>query len=93
MDQRDERILAETSRHRITGTLRLPSDGYRSRLTDYVNSAERSFLPLTDVEIVALDGHGEPEKRAFIALSLAQVVLVTPVDASHGEDQSTPSAG
>jgi hypothetical protein len=93
MDQRDERIVAETSRHRITGTLRLPRDGYRSRLTDYVNSAERSFLPLTEVEIVALDGHGAPEKRAFIALSLAQVVLVTPVDASQGEDQSASVSG
>jgi hypothetical protein len=93
MDHRDERIVVETARHRITGTLRLPRDGYRSRLTDYLNSSERSFLPLTDVEIVGLDGGGEPDLRAFIALSLAQVVLATPVDASHGEDPSAPAAG
>ena len=51
MEHRDERIIVETERYRITGVLRLPRDGYRSRLTDYLNASERSFLPLTDVEI------------------------------------------
>ena len=39
VEQRDERIIVETDRHRITGLLRLPRDGYRSRLTDYLNAA------------------------------------------------------
>ncbi len=57
MEQRDERVVVETDRHRITGFLRLPADGYRSRLTDYLNAAERLFLALTDVEVTILDGH------------------------------------
>jgi hypothetical protein len=81
MDQRDERIVVETARYRVTGVLRLPKDGYRSRLTDYLNSAEQSFLPLTDVEITPLDG-GETEQRAFVALSLSQIVLAMPLDAA-----------
>ena len=44
VEHRDERIVVETSNYRITGMLRLPRDGYRSRLTDYLNAAERTFL-------------------------------------------------
>jgi len=82
MDQLDQRIIAETARYRITGMLRLPSEGYRSRLTDYLNSPDRSFLPLTDVEISRLDDHDPraSERRSFIALSLAHVVLAMPAD-------------
>ncbi len=80
MEHRDERIVVETQRHRITGVLRLPRDGYRSRLTDYLNASERDFLALTDVEIEALDGEGPLERRDFVALSLGHVVLVMPAE-------------
>ena len=75
MEHRDERIILETSRYRVTGVLRLPRDGYRSRLSDYLNSAERAFIPLTDVEIIPLDGSGSTERRAFVALSIRHIVL------------------
>jgi hypothetical protein len=84
MEHRDERIVVETSRYRVTGVLRLPKDGYRSRLTDYLNAAERNFLPLTDVEIEQLD-RGNVERRAFVALSLSQIVMAMPLDASSSE--------
>lgn len=78
MDQRDERIIVETERHRITGRLRLPTDGYRSRLTDYLNAAGREFVALTDVEVTSLQGTPRVEKRDYIALSLRHVVLAMP---------------
>jgi hypothetical protein len=88
VEQRDERIIVETERYRITGILRLPRDGYRSRLTDYLNSSERSFLPLTDVEITPLDNAGAgSERRGFIALSLRQIVLAMPVDPAAQNNQ------
>jgi hypothetical protein len=80
MEHRDERIIVETDRHRITGMLRLPVDGYRSRITDYLNAAERGFLALTDVEVSSLDGTPRVERRAFIALSLRHIVLAMPAD-------------
>jgi hypothetical protein len=80
VEQRDERIIVETDRHRITGRLRLPADGYRSRLTDYLNASERLFLALTDVEVTNLDGPPRVEKRDFIALSLRHVVLAMPAE-------------
>ena len=80
MDQRSERVRIETDRHRITGRLHLPREGYRSRLTDYLNSAERAFLALTDVEVTPLEGDGPSERRSFLALSLRHVVMVVPED-------------
>ena len=80
VDQRTERIIVETDRHRLVGDVLLPADGYRSRLTDYLNASEREFLALTDVEVSSLDGSPRLEKREFIALSLRHVVLAMPAD-------------
>jgi hypothetical protein len=78
MEQREQRIVVETERYRITGLLSMPRDGYRSRLTDYLNASERAFLALTDVGLEPLDGGGEPEKHDFLVLSLRHVVLAMP---------------
>jgi hypothetical protein len=80
MDHRDERIVIETARHRITGVISLPRDGYRSRLTDYLNASERDFLALTEVEIAALEGGAPLQRRQFVALSLSHIVLVMPAE-------------
>jgi hypothetical protein len=90
MEHRDERVVLETARYRITGTLQMPRDGYRSRLTDYLNAAERAFVALTEVEIEALDAATVTERRAFVAVSLAQIVLAMPADAGEGEAGSAP---
>jgi hypothetical protein len=84
MEHRDERILVETDRYRITGVLRLPRDGYRSRLTDYLNSSERAFVALTDVELEPLPA-GTRERHPFLAVSLAHVVLAMPLDGAQVE--------
>jgi hypothetical protein len=80
VELRNARVLLETDRYRITGTLALPRDGYRSRLTDYLNAAERSFLALTDVELRRLAGDGQVERRPFLALALDRIVLAIPAD-------------
>jgi hypothetical protein len=80
VEHRDERIVVETERYRIVGTLRLPRDGYRSRLTDYLNSSERAFLALTDVEFARLDEDGSVARRPFLALSLGHIVMAMPAD-------------
>jgi hypothetical protein len=85
MEQREERIVVETDRYRIIGLLSMPRDGYRSRLTDYLNASERAFIALTDVELRPLDNSHDPERRAFLALSLSHVVLAMPADSAQGE--------
>jgi hypothetical protein len=85
MEHRETKIEVRTTRDRLTGTLRLPRDGYRSRLTDYLNAADRSFLPLTDVEIVPLDGGGTAERHDVVVVSLSQIVLAMPLVGSSAE--------
>ena len=89
MEHREEHIIVETDRHRISGLVRLPADGYRSRLTDYLNSAEREFLALTEVEVVSLNGTSRVERRDFVALSLRHIVLAMP--AEEAQPQSPPA--
>jgi hypothetical protein len=80
VEHRDQRIVVETGRYRITGVLRLPRDGYRSRLTDFLNASEREFLALTDVQIEQLDAPAAPEHRSFIAVALRHITLAMPAD-------------
>jgi hypothetical protein len=89
MEQRETRIIVETARHRISGVLNLPRDGYRSRLTDYLNAGERAFLALTDVEVAPLDGGGGwvPYHRPFMALSIGQIVFAMPADPDDEPDE------
>ena len=77
MDSRIERIAIETDRHRIVGDLTLPREGYRSRVSDYLNIGELAFIPLTAVEIAPLEG-GETVRRPFLAVGRAHVRLVHP---------------
>lgn len=80
VDQRPTRILAETERYRITGMVFLPPDGYRSRLSDYLNTPEHSFLALTDVEVTPLGGAEPAEQHRFLALSLHHIVFAVPLE-------------
>lgn len=74
MSTRQEHLRIETLRHRILGTITLPRDGYRSRVSDFLNASEREFLPLTDVTVTPLDG-GPSVRHSFIALSRAHIVF------------------
>src|SRR5919108_3254184 len=87
MQHRSERVLLETARYRIAGVLTLPRDGYRSRVSDFLNSSERDFIVLTDVSIRALDDRGNPGEavnRKFIAVSRGHIVLATTLDGGEG---------
>jgi len=91
VDHKDERIVLETARYRISGLLRLPRDGYRSRLTDFLNAGERDFIALTDVELMPLDANTAPERRDFIAVARSQIVLAAPVEPEA--DEADPVEG
>lgn len=83
MDQgqhRTEQVVFETERHRITGSLTLARDGFRSRVSDLLNAKERDFVPLTRATVVRLDGEGEPESHDFLAVSRHHIVLAIHAD-------------
>jgi hypothetical protein len=76
MHFRRERVRVETARHEIEGTLQLPSEGFRSRTTDFLNAHGEEFLALTDAEVTWVDGSRAPERHAFLALAARHVVMV-----------------
>lgn len=77
MENRIERVVLETPRNRIVGDLTLPREGYRSRLTDFLNRGDVDFIPLINVEIAPIAG-GEFRKRDFIAVARTHVDLAYP---------------
>ncbi|MDA0184147.1 hypothetical protein OJ997_27810 [Solirubrobacter phytolaccae] len=76
MQSRHERVRIETARHEIEATLQLPQEGFRSRLTDFLNAQGDDFLPLTDARVTWADGSREPEHHEYLALATRHVVLV-----------------
>jgi hypothetical protein len=78
MTNRVERVVLETAHHRIVGDLSLPKDGYLSRLSDYLNREDLTFVPLTNAVVFARDGDGTGEEREFIAVARIHVVLAFP---------------
>jgi hypothetical protein len=78
MQHRQERVILETQRHRIAGTLTLAAEGYRSRVSDVLNSTERDFVSLTDVTVELIDIPGRPTQHAFMAISRHHIVFAIP---------------
>ncbi len=83
MENRVERVVLETDRHRIIGDVTLPREGYRSRLSEYLNRGDLDFIPMVNAELTPLNG-GSPETRSFVAVARTHVQLAFPYD----EDQA-----
>jgi uncharacterized protein DUF6812 len=78
MDHRHEAVVVETPRYRIEGNLTLPREGYRSRLSDYVNQRDREFFAIQDASITAFDTPDEPVQMPFVMVARRHIVLVAP---------------
>jgi hypothetical protein len=91
MPFRRERVRIETGRHEIEGTLQLPHEGFRSRMTDFLNTQGDDFLPLTDAEVTWLDGSRAPENHDYLALATRHVVIVVELGSLGVVDEPTPA--
>lgn len=91
MQFRRERVRIETASHEIEGTLQLPHEGFRSRLTDFLNSQRDDFLPLTDAEVTWLDGTRPPERHDYLALAARHVVIVVELETLGVDDEPLPA--
>jgi Family of unknown function (DUF6812) len=79
VENRQQRVLLETDRHRIRGTVTLAREGYRSRISDMLNASERDFIALTDVTVEEVAG-GEPLNCDFLALARSKIVFALPLE-------------
>jgi hypothetical protein len=91
MQYRRERVRLETHRHIVEGTLQLPNEGYRSRLTDFLNARDREFVALTDVELRPVSGFGDMEQIDFIAVATRHVILAREMGSLGIFDASGPA--
>jgi hypothetical protein len=91
MSIRRVRVQIDTERLRIIGVLQLPTEGYRSRLTDYLNGQDSGFLALTDAEVMPLDG-SPSEAREYVAVGARHIVAVCEVE-DLGVLAEEPKAG
>ena len=82
------RVRLETDRHVIEGTLQLPSEGYRSRMTDFLNAHDSDFLPVTDAELTWLDGRSRAEQHEYVAVSVRHIVIGVELESLGTFDES-----
>lgn len=76
-------MVIETAHHRITGDLTLPREGYRSRISDYLNQSDTAFVSLTDAAIIGSDPRLEAVsvRRDFVVIGTAHIQMAYPDDA------------
>jgi hypothetical protein len=75
---RQESVVVETDRYRVEGMLTLPSEGYRSRLSDHVNRRDHEFFTLVEARLQALDGSGRDWSAPVLMLSRRHIRLIVP---------------
>ena len=81
-----QRVIIETDSHRIEGELSMPREGFRSRLSDYVNQRDREFFAVRDALVIPRDpGPGEERQRFdFMMVARAHVRLIAPAFKDEG---------
>jgi uncharacterized protein DUF6812 len=79
MDTRIQRVVLETARFRIVGNVTLPTEGFRTRLSDVLNRQDTGYIPLVDVELTPPDG-GEVQKLPFVAVSRNRIEVAYEID-------------
>lgn len=80
VDLRRERVAFETDHYRIEGSLVLPKQGYRSRLSDYLNQRDREFFPLEDATVAPRDEPENIQRAAFVMVARAHIHLAVPIE-------------
>jgi hypothetical protein len=78
------RVLVETAERAFKGTVYKPVKGAGFRLSDHLNTYDREFLCLTDVQIA---DRGQAwrvsDTRGFIAVAVCSIIYVTPLGANE----------
>ena len=78
VDLRLEKVTLETDRYRIEGSVTLPAEGHRSRLSDHVNRRGQEFFTVQEARIRSLDGTGEEWSEPVIMIGRAHIRLIVP---------------
>jgi len=80
MEKRSIRVVLETDRHRIVGELTLPREGYRSRLSDFLNQSDLAFIAMTNATVIEHleSGATDATEHEFVTVGTRHVLLAYP---------------
>ena len=90
MQIRRVRVQIETERLRITGVLQLPTEGYRSRTTDFLNGHDTGFIALTETEVVPVDG-SPGESRQYVAVGCRHIIALAELEDLGVDEEDEPT--
>ncbi len=79
MDTRVQRVVIETTRFRIVGDVTLPTEGFRTRLSDVLNRQDTGFISLVNVELSPIGGE-DTESQPFVAVARNQIQIAYELD-------------
>ncbi len=76
--------MLETRSHRIAGDIHLPTEGYLSRLSDFLNRTELRFVTLTDAQVIERTSAGatRTSEHPFITIGTDHIHFAYPDDDS-----------
>jgi hypothetical protein len=75
MDEvRHQRVVLETTRHRIVGEVILPAEGVRSRFSDLLNREGMTFVSLIEAEVTQHAG-GPSMRLPFVAVAREHIEI------------------
>lgn len=80
MDLRREPVILETDRHRIEGSITLPKEGFRSRLSDFVNQRDRDFFLIEGARVTLLDAPDQVEQVPVLMVASAHIRILIPTE-------------
>lgn len=81
MDLSKEKVVLETDRYRIEGSMTLPAVGYRSRLSDHLNRRDVEFFTMQEAQMTPLGG-GESWDVSVVMIARRHVRLVVPAEST-----------
>lgn len=87
MDTKVQRVVLETARYRIAGDITLPTEGFRTRLSDVLNRSDTGFIPLVNVELTPAEG--KAESRPFVAVARNQIQIAYELGEARTEGGET----
>jgi hypothetical protein len=70
----------ETAKFRLVGDVTLPTEGFRTRLTDVLNRQDTGFIPLVNVELFPIDD-GDTKSLPFVAVARNQIEIAYELEA------------
>lgn len=79
MDLSKEKVVLETDRYRVEGSMTLPAVGYRSRLSDHLNRRDVEFFTIQDAQMSSLEG-GASWSVPVVMIARRHVRLVVPAE-------------